>query len=181
MPSGCHWRRTASASMPIPIRSSERNKSSASSRAIINWKPSLYFQDIIAPRAAPGATVEIWLKTTRSAPTWFTIHVTAPPLIIAFAVGFASAIVASVASSWRSARVRPTEALRDAAVNRRIMSVPRWLFGVGLLALGVYVGIRTVNNNPSDALTVKNDLPAFVPIIAGFALLAPVILKPVTP
>ena len=114
------------------------------------------------------------------APTWFRIHLTAPPLIIAFAIGLASAIVGSVASSWRSARVRPTEALRDAAVSRRIMSIPRWVFGVGLLALGVFVGIRTVSKYPSDGLTVKNDLAAFVPIIVGFALLAPVILKPVT-
>jgi putative ABC transport system permease protein len=127
-----------------------------------------------------SGSLQTWMIDHQVAPTWFTIHITAPPLIIAFAVGLASAIVGSVASSWRSARVRPTEALRDAAVSRRIMSIPRWLFGVGLLALGIFVGIRTVNKYPSDGLTVKNDLAAFVPIIAGFALLAPVILKPVT-
>jgi putative ABC transport system permease protein len=127
-----------------------------------------------------SGSLQTWMIDHQVAPTWFTIHITAPPLIIAFAVGLASAIVGSVASSWRSARVRPTEALRDAAVSRRIMSIPRWLFGVGLFALGIFVGIRTVNKYPSDGLTVKNDLAAFVPIIAGFALLAPVILKPVT-
>jgi putative ABC transport system permease protein len=127
-----------------------------------------------------AGSLQTWMIDHQVAPSWFTIHITAPPLIIAFAVGLASAIVGSVASSWRSARVRPTEALRDAAVSPRIMSVPRWLFGVGLLALGIYVGMRTVSKYPSDALTVKNDLAAFVPIIAGFALLAPVILKPVT-
>ena len=127
-----------------------------------------------------AGSLKTWMIDHQVAPTWFTTHITAPPLIIAFAVGLASAIVGSVASSWRSARVRPTEALRDAAVSRRIMSIPRWLFGVGLLALGIYVGIRTIIHYPSDALTVKNDLAAFVPIIVGFALLAPVILKPVT-
>lgn len=127
-----------------------------------------------------AGSLKTWMINHQVAPTWFTIHITAPPLIIAFAVGLASAIVGSVAASWRSARVRPTEALRDAAVSGRIMSIPRWVFGVGLLALGIYVGIRTINKYPSDALTVKNDLAAFVPIILGFALLAPVILKPVT-
>lgn len=127
-----------------------------------------------------AGSLQTWMVDHQVAPTWFTIHITVPPLIIAFAVGLASAIVGSAAASWRSARVRPTEALRDAAVSRRIMSVPRWLFGVGLLALGIYVGIRTIINYPSDALTVKNDVAAFVPIIFGFALLAPVILKPVT-
>jgi putative ABC transport system permease protein len=127
-----------------------------------------------------SGSLQTWMIDHQVAPTWFTIHITAPPLIIAFAVGLASAIIGSVASSWRSARVRPTEALRDAAVSRRIMSVPRWLFGVGLLALGIYVGIRTISKYPSDGLTVKNDLAGFVPIIVGFALLAPVILKPVT-
>lgn len=125
-------------------------------------------------------SLQTWMIDHQVAPTWFTIHITMPPLIIAFGVGLASAIIGSIASSWQSARVRPSEALRDAAVNGRIMSIPRWLFGVGLLALGIHVGIRTINKYPSDALTVKNDLAAFVPIIAGFALLAPVILKPVT-
>src|ERR1035441_9480252 len=35
MPSGCHLRRMESASMPTPMRSSERNRSSASWRVII--------------------------------------------------------------------------------------------------------------------------------------------------
>src|SRR5215472_6129855 len=38
MPSGCQRRRTASASIPMPIRSSERKSSSACSRVIIAFQ-----------------------------------------------------------------------------------------------------------------------------------------------
>src|ERR1035437_6310254 len=58
MPSGCHLRRMESASMPMPIRSSERNKSSACWRVIIT-EPRREFQDtrhFVAARAALAHT-----------------------------------------------------------------------------------------------------------------------------
>jgi putative ABC transport system permease protein len=120
-----------------------------------------------------------WLIGHGVAPAWFTVHVTGPPLIIAFAIGLASAIVGATAASWRAAQTRPTEALRDAVVEQKVMTVTRWLLGVGLLALGAYVSLTTITRNPGNAMIVKNYLAVFVPIVAGFTLLTPVILKPV--
>jgi putative ABC transport system permease protein len=114
-----------------------------------------------------------WLIGHGVAPTWFTVHVTGPPLIIAFAIGLASAIVGAAAASWRAARARPTEALRDAAVQQKVMTVTRLLLGVGLLAFGTYVSLTTITHNPRNAMIVKDYLAVFVPIVAGFALLAP--------
>jgi putative ABC transport system permease protein len=120
-----------------------------------------------------------WLIGHGVAPAWFTVHVTGPPLIIAFAIGLASAIVGAAAASWRAARTRPTEALRDAVVEQKVMTVTRWLLGVGLLAFGAHVSLTTITRNPGNAMIVKDYLAVFVPIVAGFALLTPVILKPV--
>jgi putative ABC transport system permease protein len=120
-----------------------------------------------------------WMIGHGVAPAWFTVHVTVPPLVIAFAIGLASAIVGAAAASWRAARARPTEALRDAAVEQKVMTITRGLLGVSLLTLGAYVSLVTITRNPGNAMIVKDYLPVFVPIVAGFALLAPIILKPV--
>jgi putative ABC transport system permease protein len=120
-----------------------------------------------------------WMIGHGVAPTWFTVHVTALPLIIAFAIGLASAIGGATAASWRAARARPTEALRDAAADQKVMTVTRWLLGLGLLAFGVYISVTTITRDPGNAMIVKDYLAVFAPIVAGFALLAPVLLKPV--
>jgi putative ABC transport system permease protein len=120
-----------------------------------------------------------WMIEHDLAPSWFAISVRTVPLIVAFAIGLSSAVIGAVAASWRVARVRPTEALRDAAVDQKVMTAARWLIGVGLLAIGAYMSITTATDSPGDALSVRDYLPVFLPLIGGFALLAPVILKPV--
>src|SRR6476620_11604454 len=54
MPYGCSLRRTASAAMPIPIRSSERKRSRASSREIIRTQDSTR-----RCRIAPGGSASL--------------------------------------------------------------------------------------------------------------------------
>ena len=57
---------------------------------------------------------------------------------LALAVGAASMFVVGLCGAWlaarRAARVRPAEALRDAAVDRGVMTVGRWLIGLPSLA-----------------------------------------------
>jgi putative ABC transport system permease protein len=126
-----------------------------------------------------SSTLRTWIVGHNVAPSWFTVHPSAVPLLLAFAIGLVSALGGAVTATRRAARIRPTEALRDASVDQRVMSVTRWLLGLGLLAAGTLVGISTILHHPGDALIVKDDLAAFLPIVAGFALLAPVILTPV--
>jgi putative ABC transport system permease protein len=59
------------------------------------------------------------------------------------------------------------------------MTVTRWLLCIGLLGVAAYQTATTISHNPGDALSVKHYLPAFLPLIGGMALLAPVILVPV--
>lgn len=120
-----------------------------------------------------------WMTSHGVAPAWFSVPVTAPPLIIAFAVGVASALAGAAAASWRAARVRPGEALRDAAVGGRVMTGTRWVLGTGLLAGGVFAGRAIIAGSPGSAVILKDDMPALVLVVTGCALLAPVLLRPV--
>jgi putative ABC transport system permease protein len=126
--------------------------------------------------ASPLST---WMIGHQVAPPWFTIDVAPMPILVSFAIGLTSAVLGAAVASRRAARVRPTEALRDAAVDHGVMTVTRWLLGIGLLAVATYATLTTVAHDPGHALSVKRYLPAFLPLIGGFALLAPVILQPV--
>ncbi len=120
-----------------------------------------------------------WMTSHGVAPAWFNIPVTAPPLLIAFAVGVASALAGAIAASWRAARVPPGEALRDTASSSSVMTGSRWVLGLGLLGVGAYAGRAIITGSPANAMIVKDDMPALVLIVAGCALLAPVLLRPV--
>ncbi len=120
-----------------------------------------------------------WMTGHQVAPPWFTIDITPMPVLVTFAIGLTSAVLSAAVASRRAARVRPSEALRDAAVDQGVMTVTRWLLGVGLLAFAAYTSLTRVSNHPGDALSVKQYLPAFLPLIGGAAVLAPVILGPV--
>lgn len=125
-----------------------------------------------------SSALNAWMIDHRVAPPWFTIHVAVLPLLIAFAIGLASALLGAAVASWRAARVRPTEALLDSVVEQRVMTMARWLLSAGLLAAGSFAAGTTIAGHPSRALSVKQYLPTFV-LIGGFALLAPVIFKPI--
>lgn len=126
-----------------------------------------------------ASSLNTWMIQHAVAPPWFTIDVTPVPVLVSFAIGLTSAVLGAAVASRRAARVRPTEALREAAVDDSVMTIMRWMLGIGLLAIAAYETVTTVTDNPGDALSVKQSLPAFLPLIGGFALLAPVIFTPV--
>jgi putative ABC transport system permease protein len=120
-----------------------------------------------------------WMIGHGVAPAWFTVPVSAPPLIIAFGVGLAAALAGATAASWGTSRVRPGEALRAAAATQRVMTLPRWVLGIALLAAGACAERAIIAGNPGNAMIVKDDMPAIIAIVTGCALLAPVLLRPV--
>lgn len=120
-----------------------------------------------------------WMIGHGVAPSWFTVPISAPPLIIAFAVGLASALAGATAASWRASRIRPAEALRAAAATQRAMTLPRWVLGIVLLAAGAYAERAIVTGSPGDAMVVKDDMPAIIAIVTGCTLFTPVLLRPV--
>jgi putative ABC transport system permease protein len=92
--------------------------------------------------AGVGACLSVALAPLLGA--WIAGHGLAPhdmtvaPSLRALALGAASMVAVAAAGAWaaarRASRVRPAEALRDAAVDRRVMTAPRWLVGLGALA-----------------------------------------------
>ncbi|TDD71467.1 ABC transporter permease [Actinomadura rubrisoli] len=131
----------------------------------------------IAPPLAPR--LADWMIAREMAPPWFTVPLSPWPLVIAFAGGLVVAMSGVQAASWRAGRVRPTEALGEAAADRRAMTPARWLAGAGLLGGGLVTLVSIAATDPVSAANRKSFTPVVMMLVGGFALLAPVIVRPV--
>ena len=98
----------------------------------------------------------------------------------ALAGSFLLGIVVALAGVWtaarRSSRVPALEALRDAAVERRAMSLPRWIIGL----LGVVGGAAVLAALPSLSTDAQSSavMGAAMLLLVAAALLAPVVITP---
>ncbi|MEV4002382.1 ABC transporter permease [Actinomadura sp. NPDC049753] len=70
-------------------------------------------------------------------PRDFSAHWSAGILLVSPIVGIGVAVFGVLSASYRAARVRPLDALRNAPRATRVMTVGRWLSGVSSLALTV--------------------------------------------
>jgi putative ABC transport system permease protein len=117
-----------------------------------------------------------WLASAGLAPQDFTAHVILWPVAAAFGAGLMIALAGASVPVRRAGRVRPTEALREAAADRKTMSLTRWLVGLAALAgsvplIGVLAGVRS-----ADAAALI--MPVAVLLVTGFAMLAPALIPP---
>lgn len=112
------------------------------------------------------------------APHWFAIGDASWPYHTAFWTGLLVALAGVVAASWRAGRVGPGEALREAAVETRTMTWGRWIFGAGLLLVGLGTLAHALLADPSDLLHRKTYTSRPMLFIVAFALLAPVLVRP---
>lgn len=127
-----------------------------------------------APRLAS------WMAGEGIAPGWFAIGDQNWPLYAAFWTGLAVALAGAVAASGRAGRVGPAEALRESAVDSGAMPLSRILLGAAVLLTGaVLLGIGLVQD-PGSLLKRKTYVTQPMLFIVGFALFAPVLLRPVT-
>ncbi|MGX7671967.1 FtsX-like permease family protein [Plantactinospora sp. DSM 117369] len=118
------------------------------------------------------------------APPWFTVEFSAGPavwvpLLIAFCVGLGVALAGVWAASRRAGDVRPIEALRDAAVDSRTMTSGRWLYGLMALAFGLVTIGWVAVVNPGMVMVPTRYIGVLMLPILAFALLAPVVVKPI--
>ncbi|GAA5055529.1 ABC transporter permease [Thermocatellispora tengchongensis] len=109
-------------------------------------------------------------------PPGFEVRVAAWPPAAAFAVGLVVALLGTWAASRRAARVRPLEALREAAVDERPMPRSRWIFGIAFTAGGVVLSVLTVSAG-AEAMFNYGIYTAMA-LIVGLTLLAPAVVPP---
>ncbi|MFC0528360.1 FtsX-like permease family protein [Phytohabitans kaempferiae] len=125
-----------------------------------------------------------WLISLGLSPSWFGVSPSLAPAVLlpiagAFLTGVLVALCGAAAASWRAGRVRPIEALRDATVDRPMTS-GRWLLGVGGLAAGVGMVGYVAFAAPEMTLVPNKYVPTLLVPIGAFALLAPVLVGPLT-
>ncbi|MFG2874418.1 ABC transporter permease [Streptomyces sp. NPDC048337] len=112
------------------------------------------------------------------APHWFAIGGATWPFHLAFWTGLFVSLAGVVAASWRAGRVGPAEALREAAVEPGTMTAGRWILGAGLLLTGLGTLAHALFADPSDLLHRKTYISRPMLLIVAFALLAPVLVRP---
>ncbi|WP_046729758.1 ABC transporter permease [Streptomyces humi] len=127
-----------------------------------------------APRLAS------WVVAGGLAPAWFRIGDAVWPYCAAFATGPAVALCGVVAASWRAGRTGPAQALREASVDTRTMTWGRLLSGTGLLLTAVVTLALSLYGDPGDLLHRKTYVSRPMLLITAVALLAPVVVRPLT-
>jgi putative ABC transport system permease protein len=132
--------------------------------------------------AAAGACgrhlVGHYAVSSGNAPGWFTVGFTWWPVLAGFAVGVISALAGSAVSAWRAGRVAPLEALREAAVDQRVMTPLRWLLGIAALAAALCFAVDNLVSAPFELTNPRKTIEIPLLFVAAFALLAPVLLAP---
>lgn len=98
------------------------------------------------------------------------------PLTVAIVTGVLVAITGAWSASRKAARTSPVEALRDAAVEKRPMSLVRWI--CALLAAGVTGWLAVATASASAEHRVDNALFTAMAAIVAATALAPVVLGP---
>ncbi|MET8626817.1 ABC transporter permease [Kitasatospora sp. NPDC004669] len=126
------------------------------------------------------APLRSWMLDHHVAPAWFTIPFDLLPLLVSFVIGVAAALAGSAATLVRVSLIRPIEVLRESAVERRGMTPVRWLLGAGMLIGAVAAGTAIARTEPYLAANARKYQVVPVLYVGAVALLAPILLRPVT-
>lgn len=144
--------------------------------AILVAVPASAFGCLLGAVGAPPLAA--WMVDSGIAPSWFAIGDQTWPLHTAFWTGLCVATAGVLTSSWRAGRIKPTEALREAAVDNRAMPPSRWLLGALVLLAGLGLLVWSLATDPGEVLRRKTYITRPMVLIVGFALYAPVLVPP---
>ncbi|MFD3922134.1 ABC transporter permease [Streptomyces sp. NPDC058595] len=145
--------------------------------AVLVAVPASAFGCLLGAVGAPPLAA--WMADSGIAPSWFAIGDQTWPLHTAFWTGLCVAVAGVLTSSWRAGRIRPTEALREAAVDNRAMPASRWVLGALVLLAGLGLLAWSLATDPGEALKRKTYITRPMLLIVGFALYAPLLVPPV--
>jgi putative ABC transport system permease protein len=111
------------------------------------------------------------------APVGFRAPVSPLPLLLAIAISAGAGLLAVVTAVWRVARIRPVEALQEAAVERPAIGPLRVLVGLAITSFGA-LQMFFVARAGGGLLAGNNVIAAAFVLSAGVALLGPVLVRP---
>ncbi|MEV0260341.1 ABC transporter permease [Streptomyces sp. NPDC050617] len=126
-----------------------------------------------------GPLLAKWLISRGQAPSWYHVSFSGYAVLAvvgAFVAGVLVAACGAGVACWRAGRVRPLEALQEAAVDRESMAAWRWACGLAALLLGVLLVVLTPLINP--LITVAAGEVVAGVLVVALALLAPALSKP---
>ncbi|MFF7561313.1 FtsX-like permease family protein [Streptomyces pseudovenezuelae] len=114
------------------------------------------------------------------APGWFTLGDATWPYHLAFWTGLLVALLGVVAASWRAGRTGAVQALREASVDARAMTRGRLLSGAALLLTAAVTLALALVTDPGELLHRKTYVSRPMLLITAIALLAPLLVRPLT-
>ncbi|GAA1700658.1 ABC transporter permease [Streptomyces yatensis] len=121
-----------------------------------------------------------WVVDGDLAPSWFTIGDHVWPYHLAFWTGLLIALCGAAAASWRAGRTGPAQALREASVDIGTMTRGRRLSGLALLVTATVTLCLALVTDPDELLHRKTYVSRPMLLITAVALLAPVVVRPLT-
>ncbi|MFC4042566.1 ABC transporter permease [Dactylosporangium siamense] len=110
-------------------------------------------------------------------PATFTVRFVLWPILVALTAGPFVALLGAWSAARRAARVRPVEALREAAVEQRPMGRARWITGLLLVAAGTALAVGTATSGSAqDSATFA--MYSAMALVTGVTVLAPAVVRP---
>jgi putative ABC transport system permease protein len=124
-----------------------------------------------------------WIVRQGLAPSWFSVHFTtgsALALVVAFLAGVAVAVLSVLVAAFRAGTIRPTDALREAAVEPKRIGRIRLLAGLVAVCCGIAALAAVALIFKSAATDPRTAAEIVILLIGGTALLAPFLLRSLT-
>lgn len=140
----------------------------AATGALLGVPLTSVLSDVLVWRQVLPAGIELPLTPSRLV----------APMLVAFVLGLAVAILGAWPAARRAGAIRPVEAFREAAVDTRPIPRGRWILGVLGLAAGLGLVLLLPRVPPDGQLPLA--LFTAQPIVVGLALLAPVFVPRLT-
>jgi len=124
-----------------------------------------------------------WIVRQGLAPSWFSVNFTtgsALALVVAFLAGVAVAVLSVLVAAFRAGTIRPTDALREAAVEPKRIGRFRLLAGLVAVCGGVAALAAVALFFKSAATDPRTAAEIVILLIGGTALLSPFLLRSLT-
>ncbi|MFI5916349.1 FtsX-like permease family protein [Dactylosporangium sp. NPDC051541] len=111
-------------------------------------------------------------------PATYEVRYSVLPLLVGLLLGPVVALLGAWSAARRAARVRPLEALREAAVEQRPMGRLRWGVGGALVVLGIAFAVGTATaDDAQDGASFA--LYSAIALVSGMVALAPAAVPPI--